>query len=283
MPTRSCFKLIVVLLLAIPLHGLSQVDSTAVDAPSPDTVSADTMDSDDCLDRFFVDPIHPDTKTFLVLPKGKVMTTAAFKKANDDEEYMKIGLADIDHDGKKELLIYNYTGGAHCCDELYFFNKIGTNRYHLAAKTFGGDMCADDDNTFNYFFDQHFGYFFTCFACGIEDTTAGGIQPVHSIQLRFKQGKLNIVPGSPALRNIIVNNLEKLEKMAYQPIDPDLGQDDGTRKEFAMNLAVYYYSFGQQLAATHQLFNRYYNFPDKAAVWLEFSKTLQGVREDNIF
>ena len=283
MQTRSCLKLIIFVLLTIPVRGLSQVDSTAVDAPASDTVVPDTIDSDNCLDRFFTNPIHPDTKTFLVLPKGKVMTTAAFKKANDDEEYMKIGLTDLDHDGKKELLIYNYTGGAHCCDELYFFNKIGPNRYQLAAKTLGGVMCADDDNTFHYFFDQHFGYFFTCFACGIEDTTDEGVQPVHSIQLRYQKGKLAIVPGTTELKNLIVDNLAKLAEMPYQPIDPDLGQDDGTRKEFAMNLAVYYFSFGKNLPATKLLFTKYYNHPDKTAVWNEFSKTLQYVRADNNF
>lgn len=267
----SCFrKWLIALLFAAPVAATAQDDSTA-------------LDSDECLDHFFVNAIKPDAKTLLVLPKGKVMSTAAFKKANDDADFMRIGQVDLDKDGQQELLIYNYTGGAHCCDEVYFFRKAAPTRYQFVAKTFGGDLCADSDNTFNYFFDQHFGYFFTCFACGVEDTTDEGVQPVHSIRLRYQKGKLAIVPGTTELKNLILDNLAKLAEMPYQPIDPDLGQDDGTRKEFAMNLAVYYFSFGKNLPATKLLFTKYYNHPDKTVVWSEFSKTLQYVRADNNF
>jgi hypothetical protein len=59
--------------------------------------------------------------------------------------------------------------------------------------------------------------------------------------------------------------------------------DEGLRKEFAMNLVVYYYSFGRNLAQTQQLFNKYYKFPDAKKIWAEFARQLQGIRKSSDF
>ncbi|MBK7562360.1 MAG: hypothetical protein IPI68_12880 [Chitinophagaceae bacterium] len=160
------------------------------------------------------------------------------------------GLIDLDKDGKKELVVMNYTGGAHCCDEFYFFKNIGPDKYQYVAKTFAGDVCVSDSNEFSYSFYQQLGYFFTCFACAYVDTSDGAPVEVRGIILKYQKGKLTVVPGDQELRSIINDNLGKLGEQPYEKPDTAFGQDNGLRKEFAMNLAVFHFSFGRNILET---------------------------------
>ncbi|MBL0131551.1 MAG: hypothetical protein IPP43_10835 [Chitinophagaceae bacterium] len=177
----------------------------------------------------------------------------------------------------------NYTGGAHCCDEFYFFKNIGPDKYQYVAKTFAGDVCVSDSNEFSYSFYQQLGYFFTCFACAYVDTSDGAPVEVRGIILKYLKGKLTVVPGDQELRSIINDNLGKLGEQPYEKPDTAFGQDNGLRKEFAMNLAVFHFSFGRNILETQKLFNKYYKFPDAKKVWAEFVKQLQYIRKESDF
>ena len=171
-------------------------------------------------------------------------------------------LADLDKDGKKELLISNYTGGAHCCDEIYIFKNIAPNRYQHAVKFYAGNTMITKHNEFVYDFSEQFGYFFTCYACAYTDTSDAAPIGIHNIMMKYNKGKMTIVPGDKELRSTILDNLGKLGELRYEKLADDMAQDNGERKEFARNLAVFYYSFGKNLPETQKLFNKYYIFPD---------------------
>ena len=227
-------------------------------------------------------------KLLLLLKDKKTKSLAAFLKSLGnaelgETEYADYALSDLDKDGRKELLVYNYTGGAHCCDELYIFKNTGLNKYQQVAKLFAGNTIITNEKEFIYDFHEQYGYFFTCFACGYEDTTGAGPMTNSSILLRYRKGKLGVVPGDPALKMTIRDNLEKLGKLPYQPLEDDIAQDDGLRKEIALNLAVYFYSFGRNTEATRQLFYQYYKHPDARKVWNGFSRQLSYILAQNVF
>jgi hypothetical protein len=146
-----------------------------------------------------------------------------------------------------------------------------------------GNVCITEDKQVVYNFYEPFGYFFTCYACAYEDTTATGPVPVHSVVLKYNKGKLAVLPGDKDLKNIITDNLSKLSELSYQPLQDEIDQDNGLRKEYALNLAVFYYSFRHKLMKTKKIFNKYYRFSDAKKVWSEFVKTLNWVKENNDF
>jgi hypothetical protein len=191
--------------------------------------------------------------------------------------------ADLDKDGKKELLISNYTGGAHCCDEIYIFKNIAPGKYQYAVRFFAGNTIIMKDNEFVYNFYEQFGYFFTCYACVYTDTSDAAPVDLHDILLKYVKGKMIIAPGDKELRSTINDNLGKLGELPYEKLENDLTQDNGLRKAFAINLAVFYYSFGRNLIETQKLFNKYYKYPDAKKVWAAFVKQLQTIKKDNDF
>lgn len=266
------------------LTANAQVDSTA----RRDTVmyqrdSAIADNQDPTVTYFQQGEKAKDPGKIILLTKtGKTKTLQAFL-SNPDMMYPDYVFDDIDSDGKKELLITSYTGGAHCCDELYFFKNIGPGKYQQTAKLFGGHTLVTPKKQFVYTFVEQFGYFFTCYACGYVDTTDEAPIDMHAITIRYNKGKLLVVPGDKELRSILLDNLGKLSEQPYEVIDEDLGQDNGLRKEFAMNLAVFYYSFGKNLTETKALFNRFYKFADARKVWTAFSTQIQYMKKDNDF
>ncbi len=239
----------------------------------------------DCQSAFFerTERVPSFGSTKIVNKAGKIVTMTSFLASNDMGVESQHAVIDLDNDGKKELVIFNYTGGAHCCDEYYFFKNIGLNKYQYIGKTFGGDVCVNDKNEFVYYFNQSFGYFFTCFACTYADNSDEGPLPVDHITLQYQKGKLAVKKGDSELRSMINDNLAKLAEQPYQPLEEDIDQDNGLRKEFAKNLAVFYYSFGKNIAQTQALFNKYYKHPDAKKVWAAFVKQLQYMKKDNTF
>jgi hypothetical protein len=237
----------------------------------------------DCITSFFqrtewVDPV----KINLITRDGKTVSMARFL-GKAEGSFAQFGLIDMDSDGKKELVISNYTGGAHCCDEFYFFIRVASNKYKFSAKLFAGNTCALENNDLLFDFYEQFGYFFTCYACEFEDSTDTGPDKLHHITLRYKKGKLVIVPPDAELKSLINDNLAKLGEQPYEKLVDEIAQDNGLRKEFAINLAVYYFSFGKNIAATQALFNKYYKYPDGKKVWASFVKNLNYVKRDNTF
>jgi hypothetical protein len=226
--------------------------------------------------------VSDPAKTLLIT---KARKTVSLKKFIETElsDYADHVLADLDNDGKKELLLYDFTGGAHCCDEVYIFKNTAPGKFQHAAKLFAGNTIITSDKHFVYNFYEHFGYFFTCFACAYTDTTDEAPLEVRSIHLKYAQGKLSVVRGDQELRSAINDNLGKLGEQPYEILEDEISFDNGLRKEVALNLAVFYYSFGKSLPATKQLFDKYYKFPDARKVWIAFVKNLQQVRANNDF
>jgi hypothetical protein len=222
----------------------------------------------------------PATVT-LVTKTNKIVKLPAFLESTGI--YADHVLADLDMDGKKELLISNYTGGAHCCDEIYIFKNIAPNRYQQVVKFFAGNTMITQNKEFVYNFYEQFGYFFTCYACAYTDTTDAAPVPIHNIVLKYNKGKMMVVPGDKELRSTIMDNLGKLAELPYEKLEDDISQDNGQRKEMALNLAVFYYSFGRNILETQKLFNKYYKFPDAKKVWAAFVKQLQYMKKDNDF
>lgn len=256
-----------------------------------DTISDTSIDEDqtDCYDKFFENSakVKNPAHTLLVLKNKKTISLKSFFKYDNADTMMgappQDGLADLDNDGKNELVLYDYTGGAHCCDEFYIFKNIAPNKYQYVAKTFAGDVCITDKKEFLYSFYQQYGYFFTCFACEYTDSSDTAPKPVNSITLKYSKGKLVVEPGDQELKNTINDNLGKLQKQPYQQLGDESDQDDGLRKEFALNLIVYYYSFGRNIVQTKALFDKYYKFPDAKTVWTEFVAILNGIKKDSDF
>lgn len=221
-------------------------------------------------------------KTLLVTKTNKTISLSSLLKAKE-MTYPEHTLADLDNDGKKELVISNFTGGAHCCDEIYIYKNIAPNKFHYVVKMFGGHTIVTPKRTFKFSFDESFGYFFTCYGCGYADTSDAAPIPLRSVTLRYSKGKIAIVPGDKELRSTINDNLEKLAELPFEKLDAELAMDDGLRKEFAMNLAVFYYSFGRNISETKMMFNKYYRYPDAAKVWTAFSKNLLYIKKDSDF
>lgn len=217
----------------------------------------------------------------LVTKTNKIVNLPAFLR--NTGIYADHVLADLDKDGKKELLISNYTGGAHCCDEIYIFKNIAPNRYQQGVKFFAGNTMITKNKEFVYNFYEQFGYFFTCYACAWTDTTDEAPVQLHNIVLKYNKGKVTVVPGDKELRSTIMDNLGKLCELPYENLPDASSFDNGQRKELAINLAVFYYSFGKNIPETQKLFNKYYKYPDAKKVWTAFVKQLQYMKKDNDF
>jgi hypothetical protein len=221
------------------------------------------------------------SKLMLLTKTKKTVNLSAFLK--NLGEYGDHVLADLDNDGKKELLVSNFTGGAHCCDEIYIFKNIAPGKYQHVVKLFAGNTVITEKKEFLYNFYEQFGYFFTCYACAYTDTTDAAPVSLSNIVLNYNKGKVTVVPGDKDLRSNINDNLGKLGELPYEKPEDEMAQDNGQRKEFALNLAVFYYSFGRNILETQKLFNKYYKFPDAKKVWTAFLKQLQYIRKENDF
>ena len=218
---------------------------------------------------------------------GRKSTLAAFidtVTAGDDrlKEFVSTGLFDLDGDGKKELVMNGYTGGAHCCDIFHFFENIEPNTYRHVGSTFAGDVCPVKGNTFNFYFFQSLGYFFTCYACGYSTDEYTPIGDKAFFSFKYDKGKLVIIPGNAKQKEYLIANLKQLSKQPYKKIEDD-GMDDGLRKEYALTIATYYFSFGKDMGDTKMLFDKYYTFPDATKVWNELASNLQYIADNNDF
>ena len=216
----------------------------------------------------------------LVTKSNKIVTLSAFLAGTGI--FANHVLADLDKDGKKELLISNYTGGAHCCDEIYIFKNIAPNRYQHVVRFFAGYTSITGNKEFIYNFHEHFSTFFSCYTCVYTDTTDEAPIGLHNILLVYNKGKIVVIPGDKELRSAIHDNLGKLGEQHYEKLGVE-AQDNGLRKQFAINLAVFYYSFGRNILETQKMFTKYYKYPDAKIVWAAFLKQLQSIRKQNDF
>jgi len=237
----------------------------------------------ECYENFFADlPKFNDSSSALLILEStrKVSITQFFK-----EEYMspvaQYGLKDLDSDGVTELVIYNNSGGAHCCDEYYIFSQINEKEFDFKSHLMGSGACISAvTNTISFSFSETLGYFFGCYACGFNDSSAN-FKTMRGIILQFKKGKLVVVPYSSAEEKQNIVNLQVLKNHGYEKVEGMM--DNGWRKEFAMNLAVWHYNHGKDWDRTKKLFDNYYKFEDAEKVWNEFYHTLKESEKENSF
>ncbi len=222
-----------------------------------------------------------------VTPKKIILVTKTRKTIDLDSYIKKLGvyaehgLIDLDQDGNKELLVYNYTSGAHCCDEIYIYKHTTGNKYQHVAKLFAGSTIITDSNTFLYNFHEQFGEFFSCYTCGFTDESDAAPIPTRTIEMKYQKGILSIIRGDTDLRSRIKDNLAKLGETPYEMMNMDGSKEGGVRKEFALNLAVYYFAFGKSIIETRRLFNQFYKFPDARNVWTTFQRSLNSIRRES--
>src|SRR5215207_3410158 len=93
---------------------------------------------EDCIQTRIENSDKPADNILLLTKEGKTISFSRFLKDKQLQEPL-YGLVDLDSDNKKELIIYHFTGGAHCCDELYIFKTIARNKYQYAAKLHAGN------------------------------------------------------------------------------------------------------------------------------------------------
>src|SRR5690349_18323678 len=129
-PAKKLFLLSILILFSVVLRARNNF------------LQQDTSKVEDCFENFFdkAEKLSSPEKTIVIPKPGKTQTVSSFLKNGEMGEESRHGLIDLDKDGKKELVIYNYSGGAHCCDQFFFFKEIGPGKYQLTAKTFAGNV-----------------------------------------------------------------------------------------------------------------------------------------------
>jgi hypothetical protein len=260
--------------------GFKAVDTS--DSSKSDNIT-DTDNYLDCNAVFFkklstfTDPATINLK----LNNGNSMSLIRFKQDELLSDYVRYGLKSIDNDTTPELIVFNNTGGAHCCDEIYIFEK-DADSYLQKARLFGGFICIDPaSNIFNFSFNETLGYFFSCYACSLE----GNIQElktIREIELKYNDSRFIVLNNDPEKEKELLSNLDILKNHGYEELDQGL-MDNGWRKEFAMNFAVWHYTHGKNWAATKSLFDKYYTFKDADRVWIEFYNSLTEAEKENSF
>ncbi|MEJ7740845.1 MAG: hypothetical protein WKF97_25790 [Chitinophagaceae bacterium] len=276
------------LLLTFALSCTNNSDKQADEKNSDSSSSIDSADlaylaSDECYIKFFhkLPKFTDSNSAFLEMGDGKKVSMTQFFKDEFMSPVSQYGTKDMDGDAVPELIIYNNTGGAHCCDEYYVFSRKGDNQYLFKAHLMGGGTCIDaGTNTFTFSFNETFGYFFSCYACEFKDST-NNFKTMREIYLKYINGRLQILPYDKAAEKQNLINLDILQKHGFEKVEGLM--DNGWRKEFAMNFAVWHFNHGQKWDETRAIFNRYYQFRDAAKIWEEFYNTLNDSRKENTF
>lgn len=277
------------LLCSFWLFACNDASHTKEKSTSDSTASvavADTSDTESdtrCYEDFFMagETVQNFAQITLVLSGNVEKKLSDFIREELLEQSVKTCLKDLDGDSKKELVIFNYTGGAHCCDEFYVFAEQKPRYYRMQVKLMAGNTCAEPQtNEFTYGFYEHFGYFFTCFACAYTDS-ARGISLPPDLRLKYKGGKMFIVSDTAALNREVLRQLSDMKTITPSALQQD--GDDGFRKTFALHLATWHYCNGRDTRRTKKVFDMYYPFSDAAAVWKEFRTTLADIESSNVF
>ncbi|MBE7172764.1 MAG: hypothetical protein INR73_19470 [Williamsia sp.] len=276
------------LLVSFFLIDCNNADKTSASAggdsaeAEKDSVVSEEFAYANCYENFFKGlPKWKDSAAVsLQLQSGQRVTVAQFFTDEFMGPSSRYGEKDLDGDGTTELVIYNNTGGAHCCDDYTVFQKNNDKEYGFKAHL-AGSICIDAvTNHFTFSFNEMLGYFFGCYACGFDDSTSA-FRTMREIELKYNGGKLEPVPYDAAAEKQNITNLEALQKHGFEKMEDMM--DNGWRKEFAMNAAVWHYNHGKEWAATEKLFRQYYTFPDIEKIWTEFHTLLSEASKDNTF
>ena len=71
----------------------------------------------------------------------------------------------------------------------FFYKNIARNRYQYIVKMFGRHTVITGQKKIEFSFDESFGYFFTCYACGYADTSDGITVQLRGITVKYSKGK----------------------------------------------------------------------------------------------
>ncbi len=277
------YFLILLSVVACNDNGKQQVpviDSTTLQMDSI-AKAPDSLVYADCYEKFFqgLQTLNDSAHVVLTLRNGKKVKFAHFAANDMGGKYARYGIKSLDGDTIPELIMYNYTGGAHCCDELYIFGREKEG-YVYKSRLFGGFVCIDPaTNVFTFSLNETLGYFFSCYACGFSDSTTD-FKTIREIELQYAGGRLQLKRYDSATEKQLFRNLEVLKKHGYQEIEGEL-MDNGWRKEFAMNFAVWHYNNGKNWNSTKTIFDKYYSFPDSVSVWKEFYTSLRDTEKES--
>lgn len=256
-------------------------DSTQIVKDS--VVNREDLAFENCYENFFTElPKFKDSNSaFLLLKNGKKLTLTQFFRNEYMSPVSQYGRKDLDGDGIMELIIYNNTGGAHCCDEYYIFKQNNNDVFDFGAHIVSGQACIDaKTNIFTYSFSETLGYFFACYACGFQDSS-GAFKIMREMRLQYRDSKLEIIPYDSTEEKQNLRNLDILQRHGFEKVEGLM--DNGWRKEFAMNFAVWHYNHGKNWKSTKKLFDKYYNFKDAVKVWNEFYNILRDTEKENSF
>ncbi|MEO5995304.1 MAG: hypothetical protein ABIN89_01320 [Chitinophagaceae bacterium] len=236
-----------------------------------------------CYENFFkgLPRFSDSSSAYLLLQDGKRKSLTQFFKDEFMSPISEYGLNDLDADGVMELIIFNYTGGPHCCDEYFIFRQKNERAFEYKAHLMGGQACIDAvTHTISYSFSETLGYFFSCYACEFSDSS-GTFKNIREIQLKYSGSKLKVISYDTASERQNLANLAILQKHEYEKVEGMM--DNGWRKEFAINFAIWHYNHGKNWKKTKKLFDKYYDFQDEARVWKEFHRTLIESEKENSF
>jgi hypothetical protein len=250
-----------------------------------DTLPVDSVDTYefDCYDSFMAATEKiTDSADLLVEVNGQdVVSFDSLVKGDFLYGHTQAGFRDLDGDGKKELLIFTYTGGMHCCDEIYILEAMNPGHYLQKAKFFAGTTCVNLNNEFSYNVYEMLGYFLSCYSCLYEDSAKGLIAPP-PVVYRYERGKLVLAGDTTSLKKTVVKNLNLLKEVPMNPMNEDW-DESGVRKMYALNFATLHLLAQCNLKQTKTLFDQYYTFKDKGIVWKELKQHLQTLEEQTTF
>lgn len=178
---------------------------------------------------------------------------------------------DIDKDKTSELITQYFTGGAHCCYRTDIFIKVSDKMFRRVFSYPG--IISVKKNGLSLYFYEDIGYFNTCYACGVDIKIPFIISP--TINLNFAKNSFDFAKKNDKLNADIEENLKILKAKGIPNMSNEsYSQDDGTRKEYAINIVAYFFNLDRNLANTKELFYNYYNHDDKNKIWNELEEYL---------
>lgn len=219
------------------------------------------------------------SQIILITTDSVKLTLQQFPDANDTSGYLRqwkeIQYANLDADTIPELMVKYYTGGAHCCDMYTIFKKSGINEYKEIFEIEGGvGSLQVSKGDLNFNFAENTGYFFTCYACFLENLPDSTFVPY--IWLHYDGKNFIVKGGNESLNQSILRNLEFLSKREIPPLDV-FEMDDGTRKAYAEHVIAWYFNNGENMDATAKLFKTFYHGADSQKVFDEIVQYIQGM------
>ena len=184
----------------------------------------------------------------------------------EHKDWIKFNFTDIDNDFIPELETRYFTGGAHCCFVYNIFKQTSKNTFTQIFSFEGGEnsLSIEDDGIYINFFEQ-LGYFFTCYACSIDDSLPNGYFRPH-LTLNYSQNGFTLAPKDDYLDRIIFEDLEYLKNRPIPKID-STRMDDGTRKAFAEHIITYHFNNQENSDSTKFVFDKYYLGEDSLEIW----------------